>query len=39
MTTEKVTVMLLQNLDENANTLLQNTKNDSQKIWLKRLKY
>ena len=38
MATEKVTAMLLQNLDENANTELQNTKNDSQKIWPKLLK-
>ena len=30
--------MLLQNLDENANTELQNTENDSQKMWPKRLK-
>ena len=38
METEKVTAMLLQNLDENANTELQNTENDSQKMWPKRLK-
>ena len=38
MATEKGTEMLLQNLDENANIVLQNTKNDSQKIWLKCLK-
>ena len=37
MATEKVTVMLLQNLDENKNTELQNTENDSQKIWPKSL--
>ena len=36
--TEKVTATLLQNLDENTNTELQNTKNDSQKMWPKRLK-
>ena len=28
---KKVTAMLLQNLNENADTVLQNTKNDSQK--------
>ena len=38
MATKKVTAMLLQNLDENTNTELQNTENDSQKIWPKRLK-
>ena len=38
MTIEKVTAMLLQNLDKNTNTELQNTKNDSQKIWPKCLK-
>ena len=38
MESEKVTTMLLQNLDENTNTELQNTENDSQKIWPKRLK-
>ena len=38
MTTEKVTAMLLQSLNENTNTELQNTENDSQKIWPKRLK-
>ena len=38
METEKVTAMLLQNLDENANTELQNTENDSQEMWPKRLK-
>ena len=38
MAIEKVTAMLLQNLDENTNTELQNTDNDSQKIWPKRLK-
>ena len=38
MVTEKVTAMLLQNLDKNTNTELQNTENGSQKIWLKRLK-
>ena len=38
MVTEKVTAMLLQNLDENTNTELPNTENDSQKIWSKRLK-
>ena len=31
MTTEKVTAMLLQSLNENTNTKLQNTENDSQK--------
>ena len=36
--TEKVTLMLLQNFDENTYTELQNTENDSQKIWAKRLK-
>ena len=38
MVTEKVTAMLLQNLDENTNTELQNTENDKQKIWPKCLK-
>ena len=38
MAIEKVTAMLLQNLDKNTNTELQNTKNDSQKIWPKCLK-
>ena len=38
MTTEKVTAMLLQILDENTNTEVQNTQNGSQKIWPKRLK-
>ena len=38
MTTEKVTSMLLEILDENTNTEVQNTQNGSQKIWLKRLK-
>ena len=38
MATEKVTAMLLQNLDENTNTKLQNTENGSQKIWPIRLK-
>ena len=38
MATEKMTAMLLQNLDENTNTELQNTENGSQKIWPKRLK-
>ena len=38
METEKVTATLLQNLDENTNTELQNTENDSQKMWPKRLK-
>ena len=36
--TEKVTLILLQNFDENTYTELQNTENDSQKIWAKRLK-
>ena len=35
MATEKVTGMLLQNLDENTNTENENTENDSQKIWPK----
>ena len=38
MTTEKVAAMLLQILDENTNTEVQNTQNGSQKIWPKRLK-
>ena len=38
MTTEKVTAMLLQILDGNTNTEVQNTQNGSQKIWSKRLK-
>ena len=38
MSTEKVTSMLSQNLDENANTELENTENGSQKIWTKCLK-
>ena len=38
MTAEKVTAMLLQNLDENTNTKLQNTENGSRKIWPIRLK-
>ena len=32
MATEKVTAMLLQNLDENANAELQNTENDSKNM-------
>ena len=35
MVTEKVTGMLLQNLDENTNTQNGNTENDSQEIWPK----
>ena len=35
MATEKVTVMLLPNLDENSNTELQNSEKGSQKIWPK----
>ena len=38
MTTEKVAAMLLQILDENTNTEVQNTQNGSQKIWSKHLK-
>ena len=38
MSTQKVTAMLSQNLDENANTQLEITKNCSQKIWTKCLK-
>ena len=34
MVTEKVTAMLLQNLDKNTNTELQNTENGSQKYGL-----
>ena len=33
MLIEKLIAMLLQNLDENTNTELQNTENDSQKKW------
>ena len=35
MATEKVIAVLLQNLDGNINSELQNTENDSQKIWPK----
>ena len=35
ITTEKATAMLLQNLDENTHTELQNTENDSKNIWPK----
>ena len=38
MSTQKVTAMLSQNLDENANTQLEITENCSQKIWTKCLK-
>ena len=38
MSTQKVTAMLSQNLDENANTQLEITENGSQKIWTKCLK-
>ena len=38
MSTQKVTTMLSQNLDENANTQLEITENCSQKIWTKCLK-
>ena len=30
--------LLLQNFDENTNTELSNTENDSRKLWLNRLK-
>ena len=38
MSTEKVTAMLSQNLDENANTQLENTENASLKTWTKCLR-
>ena len=36
MATEKVTAMLLKNLDENTNTENENTENDSQKYGQKK---